>query len=63
MPSATRQTEPVVHQTKAIVQQIAVSRAGSLNDQYLVFIDSNRDLFCAPLKNDANFEIFKIGNK
>lgn len=61
MPGATRQTEPIVYQTKTIVQQIAVNRGGNQNDQYLIFIDGNRDIFCAALKTDANFEIYKIG--
>lgn len=61
MPGATRQTEPIVYQTKTVVQQIAVSRGGNQNDQYLIFIDGNRDIFCAALKTDANFEIYKIG--
>lgn len=61
MPGATRQTEPIVYQTKTIVQQIAVSRGGNQNDQYLIFIDGNRDMFCAALKTDVNFEIYKIG--
>lgn len=61
MPGATRQAEPIVYQTKSVVQQIAISRGGNQNDQYLIFIDGNRDIFCAALKTDANFEIYKIG--
>lgn len=61
MPGATRQAEPIVYQTKSVVQQIAVSRGGNQDDQYLIFIDANRDIFCATLKSDANFEIYKIG--
>lgn len=61
MPGATRQTEAIPYQTKSAVQQIAVSRAGNLSDQYLVFIDVNRDIFCTSLKSDGSPEIYKIG--
>lgn len=61
IPGASRQNEPTVCQTKTSVQQIAVSRAGAMQDQYLVFIDRNRDVYCTSLKADSNFEIFKIG--
>lgn len=59
IPGASRQNEPSTCQTKTIVQQIAVSRAGSIDDQYLVFVDRNRDLFCTSLR--TNFEVYKIG--
>lgn len=61
VPGASRQNEAPTCQTKTNVQQIAVSRAGTLNDQYLVFIDANRDIYCLSLTNDSHFEIFKIG--
>lgn len=61
IPGASRQNEASVCQTKTSVQQIAVTRAGMINDQYLVFVDSNRDMFCTSLKSDASFEIYKIG--
>lgn len=61
MPGASRQNEVTTCHTKTTVQQIAVSRAGTIDDQYMVFIDTNRDIFCASLKNGSNFEIYKIG--
>lgn len=61
IPGASRQNEVTTCHTKTTVQQIAVSRAGTIDDQYLVFVDSNRDIFCTSLKNGSNFEIHKIG--
>lgn len=61
MPGASRQTEPNSIQTKVQIKQIAVSRAGKQDDQYIVFIDNNRDLFGAEMRNDSEFEMEKIG--
>lgn len=61
VPGASRQTEPNSIQTKLQIRQIAVSRAGKQDDQYIVFIDNNRDLFGAEIKNDSEFEMEKIG--
>lgn len=61
IPGASRQNEVTTCHTKASVHQIAVSRAGNLDDQYLVFTDSNRDIFCTSLRNGSNFVIYKIG--
>lgn len=61
IPGASRQNEVTTCHTKAAVNQIAVSRAGNLDDQYLVFVDNNRDIFCTSLRNGSNFVIHKIG--
>lgn len=61
VPGALRQSDAPICQTKTTVQQIVVSRAGTLSDQYLVYIDTNRDIFCVSLSSDATYEIFKIG--
>lgn len=50
-------------QTKTAVRQVAVSRSGNQSDQFLVFIDENRDIFCTALKNDGHFETYKIGTQ
>lgn len=63
IPGASRQNEATTCHTKATVHQIAVSRAGNLDDQYLVFVDNNRDIFCTSLRNGSNFVIHKIGKK
>lgn len=61
IPGASRQNEVTTCHTKTTVQQVAVTRAGAISDQYMVFIDGNRDIFCTSLKNGSNFEIHKIG--
>lgn len=61
IPSASRQNEIPICHTKTTVQQIAVSRAGNKDDQYMVFIDTNRDIFCTSLANGSHFDIYKIG--
>lgn len=61
IPGASRQNEVTTCHTNTIVQQIAVSRAGTIDDQYLIFVDTNRDIFCTSLKNGSHFEIHKIG--
>lgn len=61
VPGASRQTEPNSIQTKMQIKQIAVSRAGKQDDQYIVFIDNNRDLFGAEIRTDSEFEMEKIG--
>lgn len=61
IPGASRQNDVITCHAKTTVQQIAVSRAGTMDDQYLIFIDTNRDIFCTSLKNGSNFEIYKIG--
>lgn len=61
IPGASRQNEVTTCHTKTTVHQIAVSRAGTIDDQYLIFVDTNRDIFCTSLKNGSNFEIHKIG--
>lgn len=63
VPGASRQSEPNSIQTKMQIKQIAVSRAGKYDDQYIVFIDANRDLFGAEIKSDFDFEIEKIGTQ
>lgn len=63
VPGASRQTEPNSIQTKMQIKQIAVSRAGKQDDQYIVFIDNNRDLFGAEIKNDSDIEMEKIGKR
>ncbi|XP_031630866.1 intraflagellar transport protein 80 homolog isoform X2 [Contarinia nasturtii] len=63
IPGASRQNDITTCHTKTTVQQIVVSRAGAINDQYMVFIDTNRDIFCTSLKNDSTFEIHKIGTQ
>lgn len=61
VPGATRQAEAISFPTKTAVQQVAVCRAGNVDDQYMVFVDKNRDVFCTQIKNEPDFKIYKIG--
>lgn len=63
LPGASRQSEATSLQHKVNITEISVCRAGSQDDQYIVFIDEHRDLFCATIKRIQNQtdEIYKIG--
>lgn len=64
IPGASRQNDAIMVQTKTAVTQVAVCRAGIQEDQYIAFIDVNRDLFCTLIQsNGANFEFYKIGTQ
>lgn len=63
MPGASRQSEATSIQHKINLTEISVCRAGTQEDQYVVFIDEHRDLYCATVKRIQNQddEIYKIG--
>lgn len=63
MPGASRQNEATSIQHKINLTEISVCRAGNQEDQYIVFIDEHRDLFCATVKRvqSQDDEIYKIG--
>lgn len=44
---------------------MTVCRAGIQEDQYIAYIDINRDLYCAMIQNNngGSFEFFKIGTQ
>lgn len=64
MPGASRQNEAIIVPTKTGITQVAVCRAGIQEDQYIAYIDVNRDLFCAMIQNNGgSFEFFKIGTQ
>lgn len=63
VPGATRQNEPLTVQNKTNIFQVETSRAGTQDNQYLAFIDVNRDVFCTSSISSTNIEIFKIGKK
>lgn len=49
---------------KTAIDQIAVSRAGQADQQFIAFIDVNGGLFCTnSLINGGNVEIQKIGER
>lgn len=62
VPGATRQNEPILIQSKVNITEVKISRAGNQDDQYIVYIDTNRDLYCSSIVlGGVNAEIFKIG--
>lgn len=61
MPGATRQSDSLTIQNKANIGQVFVSRGGNQDEQFLVFIDVNRDLFCTTAVTGSNVDIYKIG--
>lgn len=65
MPGASRQNEATTLQHKINLTEISVCRAGNQEDQYIVFIDEHRDLFCAAVKRIQNQDeqIYKIGTR
>ncbi|XP_055685320.1 intraflagellar transport protein 80 homolog [Lutzomyia longipalpis] len=64
LPGATRQDEASVIRSKSPITEISVCRSGGMDNQYLVFIDTHRDLYIASLRSGAeNFPIHKIGTQ
>lgn len=61
MPGASRQEEPYQIQNKSSLTEISLCRAGNSDDQYLVFIDENRDLYITSVRSGPDFVIYKIG--
>lgn len=48
---------------KTTIEQIAISRAGHSDNQFIAFIDINAELYCTDsLINGANVEFQKLGN-
>ncbi|XP_021700852.1 intraflagellar transport protein 80 homolog [Aedes aegypti] len=63
LPSASRQEDPYTIQSKSPLVEIAVCRFGNPDDQYLVFIDVNRDLFITSVRSAPDYTIHKIGTQ
>lgn len=62
VPGASRMNDPVAINNKTPIERIAVSRAGHADNQFIAFVDSNRELFCTnSLINAASVEMHKIG--
>lgn len=61
LPGASRQEEPYQIQNKSSLTEISLCRAGNSDDQYLVFIDKNRDLYITSVRSGPDFVIYKIG--
>ncbi|CAD7079958.1 unnamed protein product [Hermetia illucens] len=63
LPGASRQTEPSAIHSKTGINEIAVSRSGTPEDQYIVFLDVNRELYISPTQNGDDNSIHKIGTQ
>lgn len=51
VPGASRQYEPHSLRAKTQISEISASRAGTLDDQYVVLIDNNRELYITETRN------------
>ncbi|XP_028898144.1 intraflagellar transport protein 80 homolog [Zeugodacus cucurbitae] len=51
VPGASRQYEPHSLRAKTQISEISACRAGTLDDQYLVLIDNNRELYITETRN------------
>lgn len=63
LPGASRQEDAYQVKHKQLVTDICVNRAGTADDQYLVFIDTNRDLYLTSIRNGPDFSLHKIGTQ
>ncbi|XP_016963180.1 intraflagellar transport protein 80 homolog [Drosophila biarmipes] len=66
IPGASRQYEPHSLKAKQQLAEIAACRAGTSDDQFVAFIDSNRELFVSgtrSLSGERTDEIYKIGTQ
>lgn len=63
LPGATRQDEPHAIKSKTSILELAVCRAGNNDNQYLCFIDANRDLFLVSIASGPDFAVNKIGTQ
>lgn len=63
IPGANRQDEPLKIKSKNPVTAVAMCRAGGSDDQYMVFIDVNRDLFLTSIVSGTDFPTHKIGTQ
>lgn len=78
IPGATRQYEPFTLKAKTQISEIAACRAGTVDDQFVVMIDTNRELYITETRNlnsnnersniagisgPTSGEIYKIGTQ
>ena len=63
LPGATRQEEPYTINSKSTVIEVDVCRFGNPDDQYLVFIDVNHDLFITCVRSSPDYVVHKIGTQ
>ncbi|XP_016984193.1 intraflagellar transport protein 80 homolog [Drosophila rhopaloa] len=66
IPGASRQYDPHSLRAKQQLAEIAACRAGTAEDQFVAFIDANRELFVSETRNlsgERTDEIYKIGTQ
>lgn len=63
LPGASRQDEPFTITSKTNIIEVALCRAGTSEDQFLVYIDMDRDLYLTNVRNSPDFTIYKIGTQ
>lgn len=63
LPGASRQEDANQMKHKQVINEVCVNRAGSAEDQYLVFIDSNRDLYLTAIRSGPDYGLHKIGTQ
>lgn len=63
LPSASRQEDAHQIKHKQQIIEIKLNRAGSAEDQFLVFIDENHDLFLTPINSGREYNLHKIGTQ
>lgn len=78
IPGATRQYEPYMLKAKTQIAEISACRSGTVDDQFVVMIDANRELYITETRNlngnserssiagvsgTTSGEIYKIGTQ
>lgn len=63
LPGASRQEDAYQVKHKQLITDVCVNRAGSVDDQYLVFVDSNRDLYLTSIRGAPDYSLHKIGTQ
>lgn len=64
LPGASRQEDAYQIKHKQLITDICVNRIGNVDDQYIVFIDTNRDLYLTVIRNgNSDYSLHKIGTQ
>lgn len=63
LPGATRQNEPMTVKNKLPVIEVALSKCGDNDSQYLIFIDTSRDLYITQIQPGSEFKVLRIGTQ
>lgn len=63
LPGATRQNEPMSIKNKLPIEELALSKNGNHDNQYLTFIDASRDLYITQIQSGTNTKVQRIGTQ